>query len=362
MDVVTATRAYETWIGRQTSLVRSDLAFKHQEMAAGPFLFLRATYYRWAELFPAQCRESATAPKVLAVGDLHLENFGTWRDAEGRLVWGVNDFDEAARLPYTNDLVRLATSVRLAADMHPIKLPFKQVCAEILTGYTSGLEKGGRPVVLEEGYPYLRSQAINELRNPAMFWAAVDRLPKATRPPAGCIEALRPLLPQSATELTLRGRRAGLGSLGHPRVVAVAQWCGSRIAREAKASVGPATAWLAEPREFHPATLGRQAIDRAVRCPDPYVLMQPAWTIRRLAPDCSRIELVRVPRKGEQDDWLRAMGWEVANIHLGTARAVPAILADLRRRPARWLRDASLAMLAATLADQAAWAKAFKKR
>jgi len=36
---------------------------------------------------------------VLAVGDLHVENFGTWRDAEGRLIWGVNDFDEAWRLP-----------------------------------------------------------------------------------------------------------------------------------------------------------------------------------------------------------------------------------------------------------------------
>ena len=49
-------------------------------------------------------------PKVLAVGDLHIENFGTWRDSEGRLVWGVNDFDETWRLPYTQDLVRLTTS------------------------------------------------------------------------------------------------------------------------------------------------------------------------------------------------------------------------------------------------------------
>jgi hypothetical protein len=26
-------------------------------------------------------------PRVLGVGDIHLENFGTWRDAEGRMVW-----------------------------------------------------------------------------------------------------------------------------------------------------------------------------------------------------------------------------------------------------------------------------------
>ena len=56
------------------------------------------------------------APRVLSVGDLHLENFGTWRDADGRLAWGVNDFDEAAVMPYVLDLVRLATSIQLAPD------------------------------------------------------------------------------------------------------------------------------------------------------------------------------------------------------------------------------------------------------
>jgi uncharacterized protein (DUF2252 family) len=60
------------------------------------------------------CEEEAGAPEALAVGDLHVENFGTWRDIEGRLIWGINDFDEAWRLPYTHDLVRLATSALLA--------------------------------------------------------------------------------------------------------------------------------------------------------------------------------------------------------------------------------------------------------
>jgi len=44
-----------------------------------------------------------------------LKNFGTWRDIDGRLVWGVNDFDEACVYPYTMDLVRLAASALLAA-------------------------------------------------------------------------------------------------------------------------------------------------------------------------------------------------------------------------------------------------------
>src|SRR6266849_4235763 len=74
-------------------------------MASSEFAFLRATFYRWARLFTKHCGEVCDGPKVLGVGDLHIENFGTWRDAEGRLSWGVNDFDEACLLPYTNDLV-----------------------------------------------------------------------------------------------------------------------------------------------------------------------------------------------------------------------------------------------------------------
>ena len=79
-----------------------------------PFDFLRGTYWRWAETILEVCPDLAQAPPVLAVGDIHLENFGTWRDVDGRLVWGVNDFDEAAEMPFAIDLVRLATSALLA--------------------------------------------------------------------------------------------------------------------------------------------------------------------------------------------------------------------------------------------------------
>ncbi len=85
-------------------------------MKADVFMFFRATYYRWAQIWPQVCPELANAPRVLAVGDLHVENFGTWRDLEGRLIWGVNDFDEAWPMAFTIDLVRLAVSAHLAAE------------------------------------------------------------------------------------------------------------------------------------------------------------------------------------------------------------------------------------------------------
>jgi uncharacterized protein (DUF2252 family) len=116
-NIVQVTRKYETWLARHLPILKSDLQLKHRLMAQDSFSFLRATFYRWMQLFPALCPKTNKAPVVLAVGDLHAANFGTWRDAEGRLIWGINDFDESFPLPYTIDLVRLATSVSIAIEI-----------------------------------------------------------------------------------------------------------------------------------------------------------------------------------------------------------------------------------------------------
>ncbi|HXD74754.1 MAG TPA: DUF2252 family protein, partial [Vicinamibacterales bacterium] len=83
-------------------------------MRESAFVFLRGTFFRWMQAWPERCAKLDKAPRVVGVGDLHLENFGTWRDRDDRLVWGVNDVDEAWPVPYTLDLVRLATSALLA--------------------------------------------------------------------------------------------------------------------------------------------------------------------------------------------------------------------------------------------------------
>ena len=115
-DIVETTRRYERWLGERVPLVRADLRAKHEKMAESRFAFLRATYYRWAALWPARCPDLARGPSVLAVGDLHVENFSTWRDAEARLVWGVNDVDEAHEAAWSHDLVRLTASAILARE------------------------------------------------------------------------------------------------------------------------------------------------------------------------------------------------------------------------------------------------------
>src|SRR5712692_5246153 len=165
MDIREATRAYEAWLGRQTIVVGSDLRTKHARMRESPFTFLRATFYRWLQQWPTICAGVTDAPRVVAVGDLHLENFGTWRDVEGRLVWGVNDFDEVCTLPYTQDLVRLATSALLAIRGGRFTLRDRDAADAILAGYTKALDRRGRPFVLAEHRRWLRDIALNELRS-----------------------------------------------------------------------------------------------------------------------------------------------------------------------------------------------------
>src|SRR5437867_7203806 len=111
MNIFKATADFERWLAKRLPIVRQDVALKHTHMAEAPFPFFRATFYRWIQLWPEVCPDLAKAPAVLAIGDLHIENFGTWRDEEGRLIWGVNDLDEAWPASYALDLVRLTTSI-----------------------------------------------------------------------------------------------------------------------------------------------------------------------------------------------------------------------------------------------------------
>ena len=88
---------------------------KFRTMAADPFAFYRGT----ACLFYADAKDREDrwadehTSRVWIQGDLHAENFGTYMDGEGRLVFDVNDFDEAYLGHFTWDLQRLVTSIAL---------------------------------------------------------------------------------------------------------------------------------------------------------------------------------------------------------------------------------------------------------
>ncbi|MGH8867759.1 MAG: DUF2252 domain-containing protein [Actinomycetes bacterium] len=108
----------ETLSGSFDDLMRADpAAFRRRfrRMAADPFAFYRGS----APLFYADVAPCADpwaderTSRVWIQGDLHAENFGTYMDGEGVLVFDVNDFDEAYLGHFTWDLRRFAASVAL---------------------------------------------------------------------------------------------------------------------------------------------------------------------------------------------------------------------------------------------------------
>jgi hypothetical protein len=361
-DVVAATKAYESWLGRHVTLLADDLELKHAQMEQLEFAFLRATYYRWVESWPEMCPELDDAPRVLAIGDLHVENFGSWRDSEGRLAWGISDFDEADHLPYTNDLVRLATSALLAARIDDRTLSEKRICDTILGGYREGLEQGGLPFVLDEKHRWFVPMMRKGLRDPVRFWRKMRALPEVARReiPDTALAGIKSLLPEPNLQCRFVRRTAGLGSLGRPRFVALAEWAGGLIAREAKALAPSASSQRSKERASATARYN-EILGSAVRCPDPFLRAENNWVVRRLAPDCAKIELSSLSRVEDQARQLHAMGWETANVHLGSSDVVKAVQKDLAARPRKWLRDGAQKMLQATQRDWKQWRESTKR-
>src|SRR5208283_599503 len=297
MRIKKATKKYEAWLAENITIVQADLALKHTRMAEDPFQFLRATFYRWVQVWAQGCPDLARAPRLLAVGDLHVENFGTWRDKEGRLIWGVNDFDEAYPMAYTNDLVRLAVSAHLAISASHLVLTHEDACAAILAGYREGLEAGGKPFVLEEDNKWLREAATGELRDPVHFWGKMNALPSVRgEVPKSARKALEDLLPARGLVYRVAHRVAGLGSLGRERYVALADWGGGRIAREAKAMRPSACVWANEGKGLQ-KIFYEDIITKAARVLDPFVHLCGRSLLRRLPPDCSCIELAALPEE-----------------------------------------------------------------
>ncbi|MFE7752766.1 DUF2252 domain-containing protein [Streptomyces sp. NPDC057428] len=108
---------FDTAFGELLAADPAAFRVKFRKMAGSAFAFYRGS----AGLFYADLdREQNGGPyldertsRVWIHGDLHAENFGTYMDANGRLVFNVNDFDEAYVGPFTWDLKRFAASVAL---------------------------------------------------------------------------------------------------------------------------------------------------------------------------------------------------------------------------------------------------------
>ena len=355
MNIHESTAAFETWLREQLSdrgkCDEAALRGKHADMKKdGAHAFLRGTFYRWAELWKDVADGGS---RVVAVGDTHVENFGTWRDHEGRLVWGVNDFDEACELPWTSDLVRLGVSTMLALDaLEGFRLSVEDACDAIWDGYTTAIASGdAAPLVLAEKHDVLGQFARTLIvsRPPEVFWQKrEEKMTPAQNLPADARMALQEaLLPGAGNVEFLQpkpGDAPGMGSRGKRRFYALATWNGAKVLRETKPVVPSAMAWAKA------GSAGAGLADMLAsprRCPDPFQHIHGKWIVRRLAADSSKIELDDLDRAGADKRMKRkvfeSMGVEIGNLHLGSISAAK-LRGELKARggaDSAWLRKAA---------------------
>jgi len=150
---------------------------------------------------------------------------------------------------------------------------------------------------------------------------------------------------------------AGLGSLGRQRFIAIAEYNGGLLCREAKALAPSAWCWARggkpEPIRYRRLSTGpsaRSILSCACRAAGSCA----AWHRTARGSTSRRFHA----RKTKAIAARHGLG--TANLHLAS-RHVPAVLADLTKRPKDWLHKAAAAMVKATSADWEEWRAASPK-
>ena len=118
------------------------LQMKLSAMQTSPFTFLRGTCHLFYEDWHTSLNQFKS-PSAWICGDCHLENFGTYKGDNGLVYFDLNDFDECALAPCLWELIRLLTSLILAAKT--LKLNESQtnkMLNEVLTRYAQTLATG----------------------------------------------------------------------------------------------------------------------------------------------------------------------------------------------------------------------------
>lgn len=119
------------------------LALKYARLAEDPLSFFRGTPNLFYEDWPAGPLAQVETPLVWLCGDLHLENFGTYRGDNRSTYFDFNDFDEACLGPASWDLTRLLTSIAIEGMERQWRTAqIREVCDGVLTSYAAALAAG----------------------------------------------------------------------------------------------------------------------------------------------------------------------------------------------------------------------------
>jgi uncharacterized protein (DUF2252 family) len=118
------------------------LNMKYRLMRASPFAFLRGTCHLFYKRLQAG-GVLVQAPATWISGDLHVENFGSYKGDNRLVYFDINDFDESCLAPSLFEIVRLLTSVLVAStDLRVSPAEALALCHTAVDAYSAALRYG----------------------------------------------------------------------------------------------------------------------------------------------------------------------------------------------------------------------------
>ncbi len=158
MDVVKRIRRFNE--GRDPE----RLAMKFAVMRGDAFIFLRASCHLYYDRLP-DAPVLRKAPAVWACGDLHLENFGSYKGDNRQVYFDINDFDESVLAPATWDVVRFLSSVIVGRkSLEAGRKRAKALGEAFITAYADALGDGQARWLERETAPSPIGELLASLR------------------------------------------------------------------------------------------------------------------------------------------------------------------------------------------------------
>jgi uncharacterized protein (DUF2252 family) len=337
------------------------LMLKYRAMHTDAFAFLRGTCHLFYQDWPANSPLN-DAPPAWICGDLHLENFGSFKGDNRLTYFDINDFDEAALAPSTWELARFLTSVLVGAKTLGVNHSEAiALCHCFLDSYTaalqdgkarwleratakgmvknllSGLKKRSRPEFLDNRTKFQHGKRMLRLEDKRALPAAEADYKKVILFMAD-FAACQPN-PKFFKVLDVARRIAGAGSLGTERYVILVEGTGSPAGNyllDLKHEPGSALVpYLTLPQpEWGTEAERVVSIQRRVQAISPAFLNavqidERSYVMRELLPDSDRLHLELWNGKLRRlENVMHAMGKVMAWGHLRSGGRQGSAIAD----------------------------------
>jgi len=295
------------------------VALKYKKMASDELAFFRGTAHLFYEDWPGNS-ELRKAPWVWVCGDLHLENFGTYR-ADNRLVYfDCNDFDEGCLGPATWDIARLLVSFAIECEEREYRgSAARALMTQVAETYAAQLRLGNprwtepetSTGIIRELFDglqfrtaqkFLNSRTVMDKRRRRLNLENGKALPATDKDK----EAVKGFFAKETEFLCLDVARrvAGNGSLGVPRFVALVEDPEKNPFLLDLKHAQPAAPLLYHEPPAQPKF--RNDAERIVVAQGLFLAMPPAflqavkfagdgWVLRELVPSEDRVDVAKAP-------------------------------------------------------------------